>query len=157
MLQGSASNYAVITDTSCFILLDKINALDVLHLVYENILTTPEIAAEFKKPLPKWISIIPVKATNLVAEYAQKVDLGEASAIALALETPNSLLIVDDFKGRRLATQLQIKFTGTIGILINARQQTIISSLKPYFDLIKLTDFRIDPILLDNILSQFED
>lgn len=157
MSQESADNYAVITDTSCFILLDKIDALEVLHTIYEHVLTTPEIAAEFKKPLPEWIQVIPVKAVHLIAAYAEQVDLGEASAIALAQETPNALLIVDDFKGRRLATQLNIKFTGTIGVLIAARQQHIVASLRTYFDLIKSTDFRIDPDLLNRILDDFGD
>jgi len=86
-----------------------------------------------------------------------KIDLGEASAIALALETASSLLIIDDFKGRRLAEQLQIKYTGTIGVLIKARQQTTIKSLRPYFDSIKSTNFRIDHHLLDRILDDFKD
>jgi predicted nucleic acid-binding protein len=39
------ADYAVITDTSCLILLDNIQALDLLPAIYHNILTTPEIAA----------------------------------------------------------------------------------------------------------------
>jgi len=42
------AEYVVITDTSCLILLDNIHALDLLPLIYRQILTTPEIAAEFK-------------------------------------------------------------------------------------------------------------
>ncbi|MDN3581530.1 DUF3368 domain-containing protein [Mucilaginibacter flavus] len=151
------AEYIVITDTSCLILLDNIGAFDILHNVYEHIITTPEIAAEFKKILPDWIQVIPVKDIALVAAYNKQVDLGEASAIALAQEIPDVLLIVDDFKGRRLAGQLNIRFTGTIGVLITCRQQHKISSLRPYFELIKLTDFRIDPAMLDRILDDFKD
>lgn len=39
----------VITDASCFILLDKIGGLDLLNSLYKHIITTPEIAAEYKK------------------------------------------------------------------------------------------------------------
>jgi len=85
------------------------------------------------------------------------VDLGEASAIALAQEVPNALLIVDDLKGRRLASQLNIRFTGTIGLLITARQRNKVTSLRPYFELIKSTDFRIDADLLERILQDFRD
>jgi predicted nucleic acid-binding protein len=93
----------------------------------------------------------------LISTYNQLVDLGEASAIALAQEVPDALLIVDDFKGRRLASQLNIKFTGTIGLLITARQQNKITSLRTHFELIMSTDFRIDPALLDRILKDFGD
>jgi len=51
----------VISDTSCFIILSKINELELLHKVYENILTTPEIAAEYGETLPEWIEIVPVQ------------------------------------------------------------------------------------------------
>jgi predicted nucleic acid-binding protein len=151
------AEYIVITDTSCLILLDNIRALDLLHIVYPYVLTTPEIAAEFKKALPEWIQVIPVKNIELIAIYVQQVDLGEASAIALAQEVPDALLIVDDLKGRRLATQLNMKFTGTIGVLITARQQNKIISLRPYFELVRSTDFRIDPMLLERILNDFND
>jgi len=151
------ADYVVITDTSCLILLDKINAFDLLHDIYAHILTTPEIANEFKKALPVWIQVTPVKNMSLIAIYNQQVDLGEASAIALAQEIPNALLIVDDFKGRRLAKQLNMQVTGTIGVLITARQQHKITSLRPYFELIRSTDFRIDPMLLEHVLADFKD
>jgi len=148
--------YAVITDASCLILLDNIQALHILQSVYNHILTTPEVAAEFKKSLPEWIQVMPVKNSQLIDTYSLQVDLGEASAIALAQELPDALLIVDDFKGRRLASQLNIKFTGTLGVLIAAKQQNKIPSLRPYFELIKSTNFRIDPLLLERILKDLE-
>ncbi|WP_413669551.1 hypothetical protein ACEN9X_06105 [Mucilaginibacter sp. Mucisp86] len=98
--------YAVITDASCLILLDNIQALHILQSVYNHILTTPQVAAEFKKSLPEWIQVMPVKNSQLIDTYSLQVDLGEASAIALAQELPDALLIVDDFKGRRLAAHL---------------------------------------------------
>lgn len=113
--------YVVITDTSYLILLDNIQALHILQSVYNHIITTPEVAAEFKKPLPEWIQVIPVINTQLITVYSLQVDVGEASAIALAQEVPDALLIVDDFKGRRLASQLNMKFTGTLGVLITAK------------------------------------
>jgi predicted nucleic acid-binding protein len=155
MLHESQNDYAVITDTSCFILLDKINAFDILNSLYNNILTTPEIAVEFGKPLPRWIQIKAVKNKTRLYDYAQKVDLGEASAIALAMELPSPLLILDDLKGRNLALHLNLKHTGTLGVLILAKQKGIIPLLRPLFDKIRLTDFRIPEVLLQNILKAF--
>lgn len=86
--------------------------------------------------------------------YSEKVDKGEASAIALAFELPNPMLILDDLKGRKLAAQLNLKFTGTLGVLILAKQQGNIKELKPYFDKILASDFRISYALLQNILLE---
>lgn len=72
-----------------------------------------------------------------------QIDRGEASAIALALETPNSTIIVDDYKARKIADQLGLIFTGTIGVIIKAKLNRIISSIKPLFEKIKQTDFRL--------------
>ncbi len=153
MLKESHDIYAVITDTSCFILLDKIDAFEVLHKIYSHVVTTPQIAKEFGKVLPDWIQIIPVKNVEQMADYAEKVDIGEASAITLALELKPSLVILDDLKGRNLASKLNLKYTGTLGVLIAAKQNGVIAELKVYFDKIKTTDFRIAPELLDNILK----
>ena len=153
MSAESQDNYTVITDTSCFILLDKIEALDVLHALYSRIVTTVQIANEFGKPLPDWIEIKKVNDKDRLNRFAEKVDLGEASAIALAIELTSPLLIIDDLKGRNLASQLQLNYTGTLGLLISAKQKGIIAVLKPYFEKIKSTDFRITPALLQKLLE----
>ncbi len=153
MSKGSPETYTVITDTSCFILLDKINAFDILHLLYKQVVTTPQIANEFGKALPDWIQIIPVKNKDQMSIYAKKVDLGKASAITLALELPSSILIFDDLKGRNLAAELNLDYTGTLGVLIKAKKEGIITELKIYFDRIRETDFRIPANLLEKILK----
>lgn len=152
MWQGYQNNNAVITDTSCFILLDKIGAFTLLKELYQNVITTPEIAKEFGEALPTWVIVQPVLNRTLLNSYAEKVDLGEASAIALSFEIPSALLIIDDLKGRKLAEQLHLNHTGTLGVLMLAKQQGIIPALKPYFEKIKTTNFRIARSLLDNIL-----
>jgi predicted nucleic acid-binding protein len=154
MSQEFQNDNAVITDTSCFILLDKINAFSILRSLYKNVITTPEIKSEFGKPLPDWIQIKSVTNKQLQNIYTSKVDIGEASAIALAMELNSPLLILDDLKGRKLAYQLNLKFTGTLGVLILAKQEGIIALLKPYFDKIEKTDFRITPDLLQRILRE---
>lgn len=145
---------AIITDTSCFILLDKIDALSILNDLFPNVVTTPEIAAEFGKKLPDWVQIRPVKDKEKQQLFAENVDPGEASAIALAMETPSSLLIIDDLKGRKLALTLNLMHTGTLGVLILAKNRGIIPLLKPYFEKIQSTNFRTSPILVADILKQ---
>ncbi len=76
----------IISDTSCFILLSKIDELDILKKVYGEIFTTPEVAAEFGEPLPGWVKIISSTDKNLQLLLELQIDKGEASALALALE-----------------------------------------------------------------------
>lgn len=46
----------IIADTSCLIVLVKINELDVLRKLFGEIVVTPEIASEFMHELPEWFS-----------------------------------------------------------------------------------------------------
>jgi predicted nucleic acid-binding protein len=77
---------AVIADASCFNLLDKIDALFILQKLFSTISTSVEIAREFGKPLPNWVEIKNVQDKKLQTALFLEVDLGEASAIALATE-----------------------------------------------------------------------
>jgi predicted nucleic acid-binding protein len=156
MSKGSQSANTIITDASCFILLDKIECLPILEQLYGQVFTTPEIAAEYGKRLPQWVVVQAVSNRDLLYTYTEKVDIGEASAIALASEVTSPFLIMDDLKGRKLAEQLQLEFTGTLGILIEAKQKALIPSLRFYFEKIEQTDFRISPDFLKILLDKYE-
>jgi predicted nucleic acid-binding protein len=39
----------------------------------------------------------------------------------LALETPDSTLIIDDYRARKAAEKLEINYTGTVGVVIKQR------------------------------------
>lgn len=114
MSQGSQNENVVITDTSCFTLLDKIDAFPILNSLYQHIITTPEIAKEFGKVLPNWITIQNVVNRNLLYVYSEKVDLGEASAIALAMEVSSPLLVLDDLKGRKISCSIKSQLHGNV-------------------------------------------
>lgn len=82
------------------------------------------------------------------------LDDGEASAIALCLEKPNSLLIIDERKGRKIAQDLNIATIGTLGILFEAKQQGHVKKIRPLIEKIQQTDFRISKELLNSILTK---
>jgi predicted nucleic acid-binding protein len=144
----------IISDTSCFIVLSKTGQLDLLYRLFGKITTTPEIVEEFGGKLPAWVEPIAVKDVQKHKLLETQVDKGEASAMALALETENALLIIDDYKARKLAYTLHIDYTGTIGIIVLAKQKGIIDSIKPVLAKIKETNFRISAELELQALMQ---
>ena len=83
----------IISDTSCFITLSNIGELNLLRQLYKQIVTTTEIAQEFGESLPDWVEIISVSDKAKQELLEMQVDKGEASAIALALESENPFLI----------------------------------------------------------------
>src|SRR5580658_2580767 len=95
----------IISDTSCLIVLTNIAELDLLRKTYGTIVTTVEISMEFGEPLPNWIIIEKVSDKQKQQLLELQIDKGESSAIALALETPESTVILDDYKARKIAEQ----------------------------------------------------
>jgi predicted nucleic acid-binding protein len=91
-MPGVMQSKLIISDTSCFITLSNIGELNLLRLLYKQIVTTPEIAEEFGESLPRWVEIITVSDKAKQELLETQIDKGEASAIALALESENSFL-----------------------------------------------------------------
>ncbi len=142
----------VITDASCLIILDKISHLELLPQLFDIIITTPEIAAEFGKTTPLWLKLMTVTDYNRQYELAKIVDPGEASAIALAHEVESDYLVTDDLQARKLAINLGLTVIGTLGILLKAKQKGLITLLKPVLEQIGQTDFRITAKLIETVL-----
>ena len=142
----------VISDTSTLIVLSKIDQLNILHNVYNEIITTPEVAKEFGGELPEWVIIQKVKDTKYQQFLSTLVDNGEASAFALAKEFDDVLILLDDLKARKLATRLNLKITGVLGILTKAKSKSTIKSIKPIIDKLIETDFRISQSLIEEVL-----
>jgi len=76
---------------------------------------------------------------DLLTEIVRDIGIGETEVILLGLENPESLIILDDRLARDIAGNLNLNVTGTIGILILAKENGIIKAVKPYLD--KLVDF----------------
>ena len=144
----------IISDTSCLILLDKIDALQLLRKLYITVIVTQVVAEEFNKQLLEWIAVQNPKDVKNEQLLLASLDKGEASSIALALEQKNCRLIIDEQKGRKVARKLGLTITETLGVLAGAKQLGFIPILKPVFEKIKQTDFRLSEELLNEVLIQ---
>ena len=76
-----------------------------------------------------WIEIRNIKNPNS-REYLIDLDDGEAEVIVLAKEINADLVILDEIMGRRYAKRFEINLTGTIGILLKAKENGLVTSIK---------------------------
>lgn len=82
------------------------------------------------------------------------IDLGEAEAIILALELKANLFLMDERRGSVLAADLGLNVTGLLGVLLQAKRNGLILSVKPLMDrLIEQVDFRVSSQLYATILQ----
>lgn len=148
-------NQLVIADASCLIALHRIGSLNLLKQLFIEVVTTREVSKEFGEPLPAWISIKSVQEKSSIVKLHQELDLGESTAIALALENLcDSLLIIDERKGRKIAASLGIRIIGALGILLLAKHRNLIPSVKEKWIELNSNRFRFSQAVLDKIFRQ---
>jgi predicted nucleic acid-binding protein len=133
----------IISNTSCLIALSNIGKLALLHDIYGTVIITPEVAREFREALPEWILVVPVSDSHKTKLIEKTLDLGEASTIALAMETDGALLILDDGKARRFAKSIGLRMTGTLGVTVKAYKSGLISDLGEIIAAFRQHGFRI--------------
>ena len=142
----------IIADTSCLILLDKIGELPLLQKLYASVFITQIVADEFGEMLPDWIAVKNPSAAFPKQLLPDELDKGEASVIALALESSNSLLIIDEQKGRKVAVSLGVRITGTLGVIAQAKLGGHIAKALPVIQKMMQTDFRLSKELVENTM-----
>jgi hypothetical protein len=69
------------------------------------------------------------KAVAVHPLLSTQIDLGEAAVIQTALDEAHDAVILDDLKARRIAQTLGIQVTGTLGILLQAKQVGLLPSV----------------------------
>lgn len=143
----------ILADTSCLILLEKINRLTWLKDLFGSLVVTAEVADEYGIPLPDWIEVRAVSHPIYAVLLAEQLGKGEAASIALALELENPLLILDDHKARTRARSLGLTFTGTSGILLLAKKKGYCTAIQPELDALRKAGMWISPALYQHLLD----
>lgn len=77
-----------------------------------------------------WLVEVQLPLDAPVPNALRHLDKGETEALRLALAHKADRVLIDEKEGRKAAGQLALKFSGAIGVLITARQQGKIASLK---------------------------
>nr|WP_294943052.1 DUF3368 domain-containing protein [uncultured Mucilaginibacter sp.] len=98
------------------------------------------------------MQVIAVANKTLQNDFANIVDPGEASALALAQEIKSDYVIIDDMQARKLAAKLGLNIIGTLGILLKAKQAGFITLLKPVLEQVEKTNFRTTTALIQSVL-----
>jgi predicted nucleic acid-binding protein len=151
----------IISDTSSISNLFQIERIDLLKSLYGKITITPAVlrelyALEEQKEIDdlKWIKVIAPKDQKRVMKLLEELDLGEAESIALAIERKAKYLIIDEYRGRQIAEQYGVKIVGVLGILIQAKQDGLIDSVKDEVQRLRQVGFRLNQRLVDGVLKR---
>lgn len=153
----------IVSDTSPINNLAAINQLHLLQQLYEIVIIPEAVYRELTDPsfpvagstevqtLP-WIQTRSVSST-IIQALSSELDPGEAEAIALAVELQADQLLIDERRGRIVAARFGLRYTGILGILVEAKNRGLISAVKPLLDaLINQAGFWVAAPLYNSVL-----
>ena len=135
----------VVSNTSPIINLAAVGQLDLLRQLYGKVIIPQAVYHEItvigagqpgamEVQTLEWIETKQVTNRALVMVLQTELDEGEAEAIALAIELRAGLLLLDERRGRAVASRLGIRFVGLLGVLIEAKQKGYHPAVKPVLD-----------------------
>ncbi|MCX7735981.1 MAG: DUF3368 domain-containing protein [Candidatus Kapabacteria bacterium] len=153
-----------VTNSTVIIALSSINQLHLLYELYNEVFITYEVKEELLNGINKpgsdvdkyeWIKTINIKDRSKISKLLNQLDIGEASTILLAEEINADLVLMDDFWGRKVAKEKNLKITGTIGVLIKAKNKGLFTDLKKILDDLIQSGFWINKDLYEYIITEF--
>lgn len=158
----------VVSDTTPIISLIKINRLDLLKELFNEVLIPDAVFRELttntvfanEAQIVRTSSFLKVssvqnhKALQLL-QAVSGLDDGESEAIILADELKASVLVMDEKKGRKVAQKMGIQITGTVGILIQAYDEKKVTAdeIKSYLTQLKNSNIRLSDSLIQQALD----
>ena len=135
----------VIVNSTPLIALSHVKQLDLLRDLYGQV-TIPravynEISVKTDSSCKKavddalgWIVVEDIKNQMAKNMYKTQLHEGEVEVMILSLEQDADLVVIDDANAKKHAKYLNLNVTGTLGILIKAKQKGYINELKPILE-----------------------
>ena len=153
----------VVADASPLHYLILIERIELLTVLYRQVLVPDTVAAELNHPRtpaqvrdwigkpPSWLRI--EAAHGPTDDLLEELDPGERDAIRLALANNIRTILIDDAEGRREADRRQLRVAGTLGILERSAERGLID-LRTELAHLQATNFRVRADLIESLLER---
>lgn len=154
----------VVSDASPLISLAAVDLLPLLRDLYGTVLIPPAVHQEIRHAKPSapgaaalgaasWLRVESLRGEFLVRALEGELDRGEAEALALATEQGAELTLIDEHRGRKVASRLGIKSVGVLGVLVEAKRKGLLPEVKPALArLVGEASFRVSASLCRKVL-----
>lgn len=155
----------VITDTSVVLNLCRLGLEGLLRDLFGEVLSPPAVASEFQRLAamdqrfigllwPPFIRVVSPFGTAVALLGNHKLHSGEIESLSLAAELNVDLVLMDERAGRAAATRLGLDSVGVLGILIQAKKNSLLEEIGPVLDdLESKAGFWISPALKIRVLG----
>lgn len=157
----------VVSDTSPISALFLINRLELLPILYGQVVIPPAVKRELQKletdfghdlsslETASWLKTIAVSDGARYLHYRRVLDEGESEALTLVHELTADLLLIDEIRGRKVAESEGIAYVGVLGVLLSAKSKGILVGIRDVLDdLRRIAGFHLGQNLYEAVLQQ---
>ena len=153
----------IVINASPLIFLHKINRLDVLDKIFDTVYIPQAVLREIESgdvsEAKKLLSSIPhnrLTVTNLTAVHGLlgRLHIGEVEVIIGAIEKEIANVVLDDMYARNKAKQLKLTVTGTLGILLRAKEMKVIGDISKDIEGLINAGMYLSEKLIERVLNE---
>lgn len=158
----------VVVNSTPIISLSIIQKLDLLLNLYRKIYVPQAVFDEVSvagesmigaKALKSadFIKIVSVKNDTARKFFSTSLHKGEVEVMILAKEINADLVVIDDYQARKHAKYLGLNLTGTLGVLLKAKKESLINEIRPLMDKLINNDIYIDNKLYEKVIQMADE
>lgn len=157
----------IIINATPIIALALLDQLALLQPLYGTVLIPPAVQAEVLAGGARLIGVTELQHASWIkltalqgprrADLLSDLDRGEAEVIALAQELNANLVIIDERLARRHAKRLGLTLTGTLGVLLKAKQNKLIPAIEPLIQTLLRNGIRLGDDVIAEALKLAEE
>jgi uncharacterized protein len=151
----------VVLNNTPLVALWALGRLDLLRDLFGEVLIPEAVETEFLAGDParqealrnaSWVKKATLTHSRRALVYIG-LDGGESEVLALADETEARLVVVDERKARRYAERLGLPLTGTLGLLLLAKESGLLNSVADEIARLREAGLFLSPALVQRTLE----
>jgi hypothetical protein len=153
----------VVSNTSPITNRAAIGQLDLLRQLYQTVVISEAVCRELTADGGRypgavvqtlsWVAVQQVANSAVVTALRLELDEGEAETIALAQELNTDLVLMDERLARTAAQRFSLRVIGLLGVLVEAKQQGLVTEIKPMVDQLINVGFHLKQDLYQRVLQ----
>lgn len=168
----------VIADASPLIALARIEQLDLLKMLFDDIVITETVQQEVlaggdfadSQPIKHaiedgWVQVkrynSPTEHSINAISYVEGLDAGETSSLLYASELKNNgqsvIVLIDEAKGRNIAERLSLEVIGSVGVIAMAKILGIISEARPLLEQLHASGYYLSTTVMKQGLQMADE
>jgi uncharacterized protein len=163
-VRSKVSKQPLVCDTTIPLYLGRIGQIDLLPALFAPVYIPEQVCLELDMGRvlrpdtinPRnlvWVELVSVSRVLIDSLPPNRLGTGERAVIAYAQAYRGYVAGMDDLRARQLAEAIGLKVTGTVGILLRAKQAGLIPAVKPLVDDITAQGFHLSPELHRDMLG----